>query len=778
MAVDATQNIIVDYTFQGDYLTNNIIHIYDYDTNELVYTRPILSSDGKPVKYNDDKDSFTIPADTLTNGHSYVIQMCMSQLTLDGSDFLCDMPVFGGKVEAASGDDSIYIKKGITSIYPWNYNDGAYEPDEVDNTQITNMVIKINGESHNIVSYQPNEEGDYGIIELDAPFTFTVTGGMSYEIYSNFYITPQYYFITNTTPVVTLSNTRYSNRINVAGTYSQEQNIMIKKYNLKLYWSNNAWFSDTSGSAEDSGFRTKLIETTGDIYSQNIKYTFWNPYFHYESQGLKDAVLDLRTIREEIVEKHIDIDQTVYGNIDTNNRELLVWTDENLTTYAEAIESWGYSPEELAGTISTVMGASAEYDGVEIAFSPILQTDNGAVLLDEATVSTYIATLLDNLGSEWDKEDLLDLDTQGMYFSGYIVKNLIADAGITAIHTGEAMHYTGTYGALNLAVKEVESLSKDYYKIVCECTTQNDVVKTSESIIEIVPSDYSDATNSSSHYRGNRLYEFNVWWGKDKGIAYYNLRGYGSGGYHPLGTYELFREDLESGEIIKLPHNIFSTGDSIYTGYDVTASTHGKYRYTLAKFDENGGIIIPVPDETYSGDTVFPSATIEINEGSYYITELNAFRFNDASIHPNEKARQIQNFRTGDTWQFMCDVENTTVVNNLDRMIHVGYSKYISSTSTKVNYMSGSLSATLGRINCAEKQFIDTIATVRAWREFITQPKVFLLKSQKGDVWMVNVTDNPQTTYDETHHSIPTTFTFSWAECMDVLDAYISNYDN
>ena len=126
----------------------------------------------------------------------------------------------------------------------------------------------------------------------------------------------------------------------------------------------------------------------------------------------------------------------------------------------------------------------------------------------------------------------------------------------------------------------------------------------------------------------------------------------------------------------------------------------------------------------------------------------------------------------------MCDVENTTVVNNLDRMIHVGYSKYISSTSTKVNYMSGSLSATLGRINCAEKQFIDTIATVRAWREFITQPKVFLLKSQKGDVWMVNVTDNPQTTYDETHHSIPTTFTFSWAECMDVLDAYISNYDN
>lgn len=600
MAVDATQNIIVDYTFQGDRLSKNIIHVYDYATGELAYTRFLSQS-----AYNDDKCAFTIPANSLTNGREYILQMCLIQFTLDNSSPLSDMPVFGGKVEATAEDDSIYIKKGITSIYPWNYNNGAYEPDSVG----TNMTIKINGEARNITSYQPNEDGDYGIIEVDEPFSSTVSGGMKYEIYSNFCITPQYYFITNNPAIVTLSHTCYSNRIGVVGSYSQNQNVMIKKYRLKLLWANNSGFVDNTGTSQDTGLRARVIEETNDIYSQNIAYYFWNPYYHDE------------------------------------------------------------------------------------------------------------------------------------------------------FHEGD---------------------STDWYKVVCEYTTQNDMVATNEIAFNIEQQQYPNT-------QGNRLHEFTLWWDREKGAVFHRLRGYSASGVGVAGTYELFREDLDSGEIVKLqPHHYAQTGEygEYLIGYDVTASTHGRYRYTLMRFaqdDEDhasGGVVVPTPGGTYDGDTVFPSGTIEINETSYYITELNAFTFNDAQLHPNEKGKKVQNFKIGDTWQFVCEIENTTVINNLDRMIHVGYNQYISSTSTNVNYMSGTLSAVLGYINCAERKFNDSIATVRAWRDFITQPKAFLLKSQKGDVWIINVTDNPQTTYDETHYSIPTTFTFSWAECMNIIDACIYKRDS
>jgi hypothetical protein len=224
IAVDAAQNIIVEYTFQGDYLSKNLIRVYDYSSGELAYTTLRYLS-----AYNGDLCRFTIPANTLSNGHSYVLQMCMTQLNLDGTDFLNDMPVFGGKVEETSEDDTIHIKTDITSIYPWNYVDGKYVPNIIDDTQVTNMVIKINNESHNIISYESNDEIGYGVITLDEPFSFNVVGGMSYEIFSNFYITPQYYFMANDSATVLLTQNHYSNRIHVHGTYSQDQNVMIKK---------------------------------------------------------------------------------------------------------------------------------------------------------------------------------------------------------------------------------------------------------------------------------------------------------------------------------------------------------------------------------------------------------------------------------------------------------------------------------------------------------------------------------------------------------------------
>lgn len=147
----------------------------------------------------------------------------------------------------------------------------------------------------------------------------------------------------------------------------------------------------------------------------------------------------------------VDLSKTVYGNIDTSNRQILEWTDENLATYKDAIESWGMTVDELRGSFSTVIGSSEEFEGVEIAFSPMLQTENGAVLLDSNTVYEYIYGLIDKAGDNWTTEDLLRLDTEGLEIDGQIVKGLLADVGETARETGAAMHYAGDLGAVTNA---------------------------------------------------------------------------------------------------------------------------------------------------------------------------------------------------------------------------------------------------------------------------------------------------------------------------------------
>lgn len=179
--------------------------------------------------------------------------------------------------------------------------------------------------------------------------------------------------------------------------------------------------------------------------------------------NLKDAEDELTQIQEEIAEKGIDINKTVYGNIDTNNRQILLWTEENLEKYADALESWGIKAEEVAGDISTVLGGSAEFRGLEIAYSPILQTENGPELLTSETVNAYINGLfevIEKSGREATPELLLELDSKGFEVDGRIVKGLLADIGDTAIQTGEAMHYVGANGALEKAKRNLEDVKQ------------------------------------------------------------------------------------------------------------------------------------------------------------------------------------------------------------------------------------------------------------------------------------------------------------------------------
>ena len=179
----------------------------------------------------------------------------------------------------------------------------------------------------------------------------------------------------------------------------------------------------------------------------------------------KEVVSVYEDVLSQIDEKGVNLSKNVFGNIDLNNRKVLEWNKENIKTYSDALKSWGLNPDDISGEISTVMGASGKYNGVEIAFSPLLQTEKGAVLLNSSTVDKYIFGLIDEAkknDGKFTTEELFSLDSSGLKIDGIEIKNLLADIGDTAINTAENMHYIGEQGAFKLAYNDlIDELGKE-----------------------------------------------------------------------------------------------------------------------------------------------------------------------------------------------------------------------------------------------------------------------------------------------------------------------------
>ena len=231
--------------------------------------------------------------------------------------------------------------------------------------------------------------------------------------------------------------------------------------------------SDVDGGQGTSG-NDNVQETSTGVEAGHQKHEPVElPVVFDIPKALSEAYKAYKSDIDEFNKLEVSPFQTTFGNIDTNNRQILEWTNENLGLYKDALESW-YTDingtqtstwnqiiDDLRGTSSTVFGASSNFDGVEIAFSPMLQTENGAVILDKQTVDEYIYGLIDKAGEGWTKEDLLSLDTEGLEVDGQKIKGLIADVGDTAIQTGEAMHYVGADGSIAQNFKVIEDAAKE-----------------------------------------------------------------------------------------------------------------------------------------------------------------------------------------------------------------------------------------------------------------------------------------------------------------------------
>ena len=162
--------------------------------------------------------------------------------------------------------------------------------------------------------------------------------------------------------------------------------------------------------------------------------------------------------------------QHKFGNVDMDNRIIITWSDSLKSTYSNALTSWNYNPE--VGSIDTVFGGSSRFGesiletGIEVAYTPIVNTDGKAAFVSKSVLYNYIEALISEstVNGVCNKNTVLSLDNTGRYIDGIFIHGVIAamdlslnyeNNGNWAETVGRLMHFSGKYGAVSLAQSDI-----------------------------------------------------------------------------------------------------------------------------------------------------------------------------------------------------------------------------------------------------------------------------------------------------------------------------------
>lgn len=166
----------------------------------------------------------------------------------------------------------------------------------------------------------------------------------------------------------------------------------------------------------DNSFVQQYMQEQADQLDSATKQSFaqqaLNEGFSQAAQTYKECSKNLADLNDKYKQ---------YGNISNTNRDVLKWNTENLKKYKDVIDSWKW--DVVAGDYSTVEGVSNSFgegdNAVEIAYTPMLQTDSGLVPLSANTMDEYINILVekatDGQTGKIDADKLLALDAEGLY---------------------------------------------------------------------------------------------------------------------------------------------------------------------------------------------------------------------------------------------------------------------------------------------------------------------------------------------------------------------------
>lgn len=208
--------------------------------------------------------------------------------------------------------------------------------------------------------------------------------------------------------------------------------------------------------------KKNLKEESADLseYQQNLQ----NEYQKVQDWGLGDYEQDIKngTI------------QSIFGNVDMDKRTIISWSDKLKQTYQDELASWDYDPE--IGSIDTVFGGSNRFGegingtGWEVAFTPILPD---GTFLSRDTVYDYINSILEEAYANDGKvteDELVKIDAQGRQIGNIFVQGIFAgiddsqnyeNNGNWAETVGRLMHFSGKFGAVDMAKQSIEDAKKN-----------------------------------------------------------------------------------------------------------------------------------------------------------------------------------------------------------------------------------------------------------------------------------------------------------------------------
>ena len=150
--------------------------------------------------------------------------------------------------------------------------------------------------------------------------------------------------------------------------------------------------------------RTKIAAQTDRIIKQ--------------SEAYQQAIAKLESIEEEYTAKGVDI----YGNISNFDRGRLDWNDENIKKFQTFYDEFNAkNPDDKLRDYSTILGSDDpiyedDENSPRIAFTPMLQTEDGLVPLTDDELRTYLDKVADT-ASEMEgglnAENILKVDKEG-----------------------------------------------------------------------------------------------------------------------------------------------------------------------------------------------------------------------------------------------------------------------------------------------------------------------------------------------------------------------------
>lgn len=219
-----------------------------------------------------------------------------------------------------------------------------------------------------------------------------------------------------------------------------------------------------------SNFATLLGDsdaTTGSTYIDIDKEKL------AEFQELYDTLKSVKAEMSDAGVTMAEVNKGAFGNVDFNTRDAITWTEENLNQYKSQLQSiygkqaedWESFVQDMNGKTSTAMGAWGTFgeNQIPIAYTPLLQTEDGLKPLSSSTTAKYISEIVDQ-ATKMDGdigENILKLDVQGFEVDGQKISNIIAAIGDDAERVGNIMHYVGPSGQYALIAQGIQQACED-----------------------------------------------------------------------------------------------------------------------------------------------------------------------------------------------------------------------------------------------------------------------------------------------------------------------------